>query len=123
MFLNSHYQGVATLNIVNGSVDCVVNTGDIRTHIDNISEDSFLEVNNGDIVINIKPRCTFRISLCSPDTQISPHILNCGEFYVKEGLEYFVSGQTKETEDSPPCLTVKCHNGLVTLMSPPPDNK
>ena len=113
--------GVATLNIINGSVDCVVNTGDIITHIDNISEDSFLEVQTGDIVINIKRNCSFRICLVSPATQISPHILNSGEFYIKDGLEYFVSGNTKETEEAPCSLTVRCHNGLVTLNSPPPN--
>ena len=115
-------QGVATLNIVDGSVDCVVNTGDIITHIDNISRDSFLEVQTGDIVINIKQQCGFRISLVSAATQISPHILNSGEFYIKDGREYFVSGLTnKESDDAPSCLTVRCHNGLVTLNSPPPN--
>jgi len=114
-------KGVATLNIVNGSVDCVVNTGDIITHIDNISQDSFLEVQTGDIVINIKRHCSFRISLVSPATQISPHILNSGEFYMKDGLEYFVSGTSNESEEVPSCLTVRCHSGLVTFNSPPPN--
>ena len=112
---------MATLNIINGSVDCVVNSGQIRTHIDHLSDDSFLEVNNGDIVINIKPQSSFRISLISPATQISPHILNSGEFQVRDGLEYFVSGMRREAEESPACLTVRCHNGLVTLNSPPPN--
>ena len=113
---------MATLNIINGSLDCVVNTGHITTHIDNLSDDSFLEVNNGDIVINIKSRSSFRISVISPATQIAPHILNLGEFQVKDGLEYFVSGVSREAEEGPPCLTVRCHNGLVTLNCPPPSS-
>ena len=59
-----------------------------------------------------------RVSLVSPRSQISPHDLNSGEFYVKDGLEYFVTGGTVDLGDMAPCLTVRCHQGSVSLQSP-----
>jgi len=118
-------KGVANLNIKSGSVACVVKSGDIITHIDSLSQDSFLEVETGNIIINVPSKCPFRISLVSSRTQIAPHILNSGEFYVKDGMEYFVSGVQSDTGDSVliPCLTVRCHQGMVSLQSPPNSRK
>ena len=59
-----------------------------------------------------------RVSLVSPRSQISPHVLNSGEFYVKDGLEYFVTGGTADSGDMAPCLTVRVHQGSVSLLSP-----
>ena len=61
------------------------------------------------------------MSLVSPRTQISPHVLNSGEFYVKDGLEYFVTGGTADTGDGDiaPCLRVRVHEGMVSIQSPP----
>ena len=62
---------------------------------------------------------TSRVSLVSPRSQISPHVLNSGEFYVKDGLEYFVTGGTADSgDDMAPCLTVRVDQGSVSLLSP-----
>lgn len=61
----------------------------------------------------------YRISLVSPRSQIVPHVLNNGEFCIKDGLEYFVTGGGSEEKDLAPVLTVRCHRGLVSLQSPP----
>ena len=52
--------GVATLNIVSGSVACVVKNGDIIAHIDQLTQDSFMEVESGNVIINIPTKCSFR---------------------------------------------------------------
>lgn len=59
-----------------------------------------------------------RVSLVSPRSQISPHVLNSGEFYVKDGLEYFVTGGKADSGDMAPCLTVRVREGSVSLLSP-----
>ena len=53
-------QGVATLNLVTGSVACVVKSGDIICHLDELTQDSFMEVETGNIVVNIPTPCPFR---------------------------------------------------------------
>lgn len=113
-------EGVATLNIISGSVGCVVKNGNIISHIDELTQDSFMEVETGNVIIHIPAQSSrnFRVSLVSPRSLISPHVLNSGEFYVKDGLEHFVTGETGEG-DLAPCLTVRCHEGSVSLQSPP----
>ena len=56
----------------------------------------------------------------SPKTMISPHILNSGEFYVKDGFEYFVGGVEMTVTDLrlQPCLTVRCRAGCIVLQGP-----
>ena len=55
-------QGVATLNIITGSVACVVRNGDIICHIDELTQDSFMEVETGNVIIHIPAQSsrTFR---------------------------------------------------------------
>ena len=47
------FQGVATLNIISGSVGCVVKNGNIISHIDELTQDSFMEVETGNVIIHI----------------------------------------------------------------------
>ena len=54
------WQGTATLNVMGGSVAVVVKAGDIIAHVDNISQDSFIEVETGDVVIHVAPDFPFR---------------------------------------------------------------
>ena len=44
--------------------------------------------------------------------------MNSGEFYVKDGLEYFVFGVSVDSEHVAPVLTIRCHQGHVSLQSP-----
>jgi len=111
-------QGVATLTMVSGSAAIVVKTGDIIAQVETINQDSFMEVETGNIVIQVAPDFPFRISLIATRTSISPHILNSGEFFLSNGLEHFVSGVESSTEDTQPTLTVRCHQGQVTLQGP-----
>jgi len=111
-------QGTASFNVVSGSIGAVVKSGDVIAHMDNISEDSFIEVGNGHIILYLPPDFTFRVTLTGPRTSISPHILNAGEFYLEKGMEYFVSGVEASTADITPTLTVKCHEGQITLKGP-----
>jgi len=111
-------EGIATLNVVSGSVAAVVKTGDIIAQVDTINQDSFMEVETGNIVIHVAPEFPFRISLVATRTSISPHILNSGEFFLSNGLEHFVSGVESSTEETQPTLTVRCHQGQVTLQGP-----
>ena len=53
-------EGVATLHVVSGSVACVVKKGDIIAHIDQLTQDSFMEVESGNVIINIPTKCSFR---------------------------------------------------------------
>ena len=115
--------------------------GNIISHIDELTQDSFMEVETGNVIIHIPAQSSrnfryivirlrqaeqilhdllifSRVSLVSPRSLISPHVLNSGEFYVKDGLEHFVTGETGEGELAP-CLTVRCHEGSVSLQSPP----
>ena len=110
---------------MSGSVACVVKSGDIIAHLDDLSQDSFMEIESGNISVNVPSDCSFRyikhvccccfqtnfvfrISLVSPCTEISPHLLNSGEFYVKDGLEYFVSGVNVDNGDNiTPILTIR----------------
>ena len=57
---NSACQGTATLNVMGGSVAAVVKTGDIIAHVDNISQDSFLEMGTGNVVVHVAPDFPFR---------------------------------------------------------------
>jgi len=111
-------QGTATLNVVTGSLAVVVKNGEIIAHIDSISQDSFIELETGDIVIHVCTDFPFRISLVAPRTTVSPHILNSGEFFLSNGLEYFVSGVESSTAEMQPSLSVKCHQGQITLQGP-----
>jgi len=113
-------EGTATLNVIEGSVAVVVKTGDIIAHVDSISQDSFMEVETGNVVIHVAPDFPFRISLLAPRTTISPHILNSGEFFLNDGLEHFVSGVDTSTEEIQPSLTVRCHHGQITLQGSRP---
>ena len=56
--------------------------------------------------------------MVSPQTQISPHLMNSGECYVKDGLEYFVFGVNVDNDHVAPVLTIRCHQGHVSLQSP-----
>ena len=38
----------------------VVKTGDIIAHVDSISQDSFMELENGNVVIHVAPDFPFR---------------------------------------------------------------
>jgi len=111
-------QGTATLNVVGGSVAAVVKTGDIIAHVDNISQDSFLEMGTGNVVVHVAPDFPFRISLMAPRSTISSHILNSGEFFLNDGLEHFVTGMEASTAEVQPTLTVRCHQGQITLQGP-----
>ena len=44
--------------------------------------------------------------------------MNSGEFYVKDGLEYFVFGVNVDSDRAAPVLTIRCHQGHVSLQSP-----
>eukprot|EP00092_Neocalanus_flemingeri_P014163 GFUD01015279.1.p1 GENE.GFUD01015279.1~~GFUD01015279.1.p1 ORF type:complete len:576 (-),score=147.94 GFUD01015279.1:103-1767(-) len=113
-------QGTATLNVIDGSVAVVVKTGDIVAHVDKISEDSFMEVETGNIVLHVAPDFPFRISLLAQRTTISPHILNSGEFFLSNGYEHFVSGVETSSAEVQPTLTIRCHHGQITLQGPRP---
>ena len=45
--------GSANVNVVEGSVDCVVKDGDIVAHLEKLNQDSYLEVGSGNIHIHI----------------------------------------------------------------------
>ena len=53
-------QGTATLNVVTGSIAVVVKHGEIIAHVDSISEDSFIELETGDIVVHVGTDFPFR---------------------------------------------------------------
>jgi len=117
--------GTAHVNVVEGSVDCVVRDGDIVAHLDTISQDSYLEVGSGNIHIHIPKNFPHRISLLASKNTISPHILNCGEFSLTpDGKESFVSGvDSFPGELEQPSLIVRCHSGEITLQGPRPDKQ
>jgi len=115
-------QGTASFNVVTGSVAAVVKNGDIIAHIDSITQDSFIEMGTGNVVIYVAPDFPFRISLLAERTIISSHILNSGEFFLNEGLEHFVSGVEETTADIQPTLTVRCRQGQITLQGPKSSN-
>ena len=60
MSLTFVIQGTATLNVVTGSLSVVVKAGDIIAHVDNITQDSFMDVENGNIVLHVGPDFPFR---------------------------------------------------------------
>jgi len=111
-------QGTATLNVVNGSVAVVVKAGDIIAHVENITQDSFIELETGNVVLHVSQDFPFRISLVAPRTEISSHILNVGELFMRNGLEHFISGVEPDTAEVLPSLTVRCHQGQISLQGP-----
>ena len=76
----------------------------------------------------------YRISLVAPRTEISSHILNVGELFMRNGLEHFISGGyllmpilvrssfspgvEPDTAEVLPSLTVRCHQGQISLQGP-----
>ena len=46
--------------MVTGSVAAVVKNGDIIAHIDSITQDSFIEMGTGNVVIYVAPDFPFR---------------------------------------------------------------
>jgi len=114
-------KGEVTITVMSGTLALVVKEGDILVNIHKISQDSFIDMETGNIVLNVPTgKLPFRISLMSPKTMISPHILNSGEFYVKDGFEYFVGGVEMTVTDLrlQPCLTVRCRAGCIVLQGP-----
>ena len=57
-------QGTATLNVVNGSVAVVVKAGDIIAHVENITQDSFIELETGNVVLHVSQDFPFRQVIC-----------------------------------------------------------
>merc|ERR1712059_109083 len=118
-------EGQCTVNVVEGSVDAVVKVGDIVAHLEKLTEDSFLEVETGNIHIRIPPNFPYRVSLLASKNTISPHILNSGEFSLAtNGQELFVSGvDSFPGEMEQPSLMVRCHQGEITLQGPRPEKQ
>ena len=54
------HKGTASFNVVTGSVAAVVKNGDIIAHIDSITQDSFIEMGTGNVVIYVAPDFPFR---------------------------------------------------------------
>ena len=49
-----------SVNVVEGNVTAVVKHGTIFANIEKLMEDSYLEVENGDITVNVPPNFPFR---------------------------------------------------------------
>ena len=60
-------KGIATLNVISGSVACVVKNGDIISHVEQLLQDSFMEVETGNIILNVPSKCPFRYTIITHD--------------------------------------------------------
>lgn len=110
--------GSLTVNIVEGSIAAVVKSGTMFVSIDKLTEDSFLEVEQGDITLTVPRNFPFRITVIGTNNEISPEILNSGEYFLSgEGDECFVSGVVHGPGEFQPTINVKCHNGRVILQT------
>lgn len=110
-------QGSVSVNVVEGSLAGVVKSGTIFAHIDKLTEDSFLEVESGEITLTLPPSFPFRVVLSAPRTNVSPNVLNSGEFFLSgDGQESFVSGVVTGPGEFQPTLTVRCQAGSITLQ-------
>lgn len=118
-------QGSVVVNVVEGSVTAVVKSGTIWANIDKLTEDSYLEVEDGDITVNVPPDFPFKLNLVASRTNVASHILNSGElFLASNGQESFVKqGEIGKSGDIQPTLSIRTHNGEITLTGTRPEKQ
>jgi len=110
-------EGSVSLNLVEGSLAVVVKSGPLLLNIDRLTEDSFLEVETGDITVTVPANPRFRMAVTGSSTNMAPAILNAGEVYIgADGVESFVSGVETGSEYLP-TLTIKTRHGNISVQT------
>jgi len=109
--------GSVSVNVVEGTIAAVVKSGSMFVNVEKLVEDSFLEVETGDITLTVPSDYPFRISLMATSSDIASEILNAGEFFLAgNGDESFVSGQVTGPGEFQPTISIKCHHGRASLQ-------
>jgi len=118
-------RGSVIVNVVEGAVTAVVKDGNILANVERLNSDSHLEVEVGDVSVNVPPNRGFRLVLVGSRITVAPHILNSGEMFLNSnGQESFISsGITDDPEEIQPTLTVRCHHGEITMTGRRDDKK
>jgi len=121
-----------------GSFDIVVKKGEVTLRLEEVLEDSHVEVESGKVAVKLvrrQPRegqqegdpLPLRFHIESPKISIpDSRIFNSGELTVLEnGSESFVSASipSEEGAEERPLLTIRCHHGQVSLQETPPPEK
>jgi len=118
-------EGSVAVNIMEGSLTAVVKSGSIWVDIDKLKDDSYLEMHDGNITVNLPPDFPFKVKVVASSTDIEPHILNSGELFletsgeesfVKEGKAGYITPKFGwKKGDIQPTLSIRNHNGQVTI--------
>lgn len=115
-------EGYMNMTVVEGSVDAVVKNGEVILRVENLVEDSCVEVESGNVVIHLNKsqkgdQAPYRLALTASRNDVEPRILNRGEVSLLEnGQENFTFGGSATSEgELPPLLTVRCHHGEIRL--------
>merc|ERR1712080_343337 len=110
-------EGRVVVNVMEGSVTAVVNSGSIWVDIHNLTDDSYLEIDHGDIQLNLPPDAPFKLNVVASSTDIQSHILNSGELFLgSNGQETFKKqGEVGSSGEIQPTLSIRNHNGQVTI--------
>jgi len=126
--------GNVNVNMVEGSLTCVVKRGAIFANVENITTDSTIQVAEGEITVTLPARPAFRVTISATNTNIAPKLLNSGDFFLYENgqRETFNTGPYMPPKDrvqkpgeganvgtssqAVPVLNVVANQGNVTVV-------
>ena len=109
--------GLVTANVFGGSLEASINQGDAYFFVTDLSNDSEISVNKGDVQVTVPTHnCSFKLRVTAPMSNIAPSLQNSGHLSLchETGLEVF-STEDSKVDESLPTLTIKVSQGTVNL--------